>query len=156
MATISTKQIRNLTLVDRLYNLFKCSGGYNAPPELGQNVQPVIDMDLFNGTLKVDSLTTTNTSDTHTYTVPDGHKWILYASSGNRDNAGDITIGINPMATRGAGGICNFETYTAATIYRNALFNPMTMSDGDYFRVTWGAGTSGNLVSRIMYLDKDA
>jgi len=113
-------------------------------------------LDLFNGALKVYYQSSTNTTDTHIHTTPTGKKWIVFASSGNRDNAGNITIGINPIATRHALAICNFESYTAVTIYRNALFNPMTMCAGDQFQVFFDTGTSGALNSKLLVMEKDA
>jgi hypothetical protein len=143
------KNVRNLALIDRLYSLFQTEGGYKEPVQMMPTVQPVVEMDKFNKTVKVGKTITTNTTDTHSYVVPSGKRWVFSYFNLYRANA--ATAFINLII----GGVTiDFWSGTSATEWWGPMFNPVIMNTGDTIYVGFNAGTSGTLTSLVYYIEE--
>ena len=153
---MTDKNIRNLVLQTRLYNLFRTERSeYTAePPKLINSVQPVVDMHKFNQTLLYQTQSSSAASADHFYTVPVGKAWIPYFSKSYRANVGDISVQIiAPDTTTIIAGL-NLVAASAGTTYP---FNPLIrLTEGYIVAVGFAAGVSGSITSLLTYLEEDA
>jgi len=148
------KNIRNLALIDRLYQLFKTEGGYKEPPQINPGVQPVIDMQGFNRISVQQQQLTSSTTATHNFTVPANKRWIVRAWSVTRANAGTLAVKL-----LNAGGYAVTVTSLASSTDYQSTTLPnwpdVILNATDYISFIHGAGTSGNISSQIWYEEMD-
>ena len=139
------KNIRNLALIDRLYNLFKTEGGYKEPPQLESSIQPVVDIHKFNQLTIAQKTTGTTTSRTDTYTVPAGYRWILKTYSAYRSVAGSLDLAI----TKAGVSIYIASNATLATwLFGNGY--EIVLDAGDSISFTFGASAASAIESYII------
>jgi len=146
MAYGEVKNIRRLSLIDRLYNLFQTEGGFKEPPQLSGFVQPVVDMHQFNRICTISVISDTNTTITQNHTVPDGEKWLISSVWFTRTNAGtgQLSCVVDTVEHRLA-DITSTDSYVHLATY------PLQLDEGQSIRVYFGAGTSGTLKSQVVY-----
>jgi len=152
----SPKQIRNLSLIDRLYNLLKTEGGQRSPPTLSQEVVPTIDLHRFNSQSKIWSQTQTAAAYGFEFIVPEGKKWIVHMASIDRENAAATNLEIwdptwSDVMVVGTSGVIDEYTWTVA------MFSQvMELNEGWIVLVDATSGTSGQLDAALMYTEIDA
>jgi len=149
------KNIRNLKLIDRLYNLFKTEGGSDVPPQLFRNVQPIVDMQQFNKTTIMDTetLSAKTTAEVIDLAVPTGKKWIVsvvnVATSGTRDMNVKIFDPAKGQSVRVA------YTASATDVLSWTPLGGLELTEGFIIEGTYGTGSAANYYLVLLYIEQD-
>jgi len=150
---MTSKDIRNLPLMTRLYNLFRTERSeFGASiPQLLNDVQPTVDIHKLNQLTKYSNLQTTATTATHDFIVPLGKVWHIVFCYGIRANTGaNVVTILDPAA--GFGGTLAV-TSAVDILYDKAPI--LRLTEGWILRMDYAAGTSGLINSTIVYLEED-
>jgi hypothetical protein len=150
------KNIRNLGLFSRLYNLLQTERSElnSTPPRLGEILHPVIDVHKFNQKTQFDTSLSTATSGTHTYTVPTGKAWTLLGADSNRANAGSIGLLVGSDIDVENISVTLKEELNVTTA-QFSDFTPIRLTERMRVMIYYGTGTSGTLQDWIVYLEED-
>jgi len=145
------KNIRNLGLTTRLYNLLQTErSGPVGTPQLLDDVQPVIDMHRFNGITKTQATTETDTQALHAYVVPLGKAWTLYTATGYRTEAAGISVYVLVGAVA-----ASFSLGAAGDTAKVVDMMQIRLTENTEVQIEFDTGVSGDMTSEILYVEED-
>jgi hypothetical protein len=118
---------------------------------LSDAIIPVVDVDFILAQTKAQQVSSTATTRTDVYTVPQGKFWKVKSVSMNRANTGalDVYCGIDSAAN------CHIAA-TATSTLTAVLINDLKLKGGDTISLNAQSGTSGTIILSITYEEYDA
>lgn len=148
------KKINRVRVIQRLTDRYQLTQlGTDTIFTLNESVQPVTLVDELLATPRGQKTSGSASSRTDTYTVPQGKVWIMKNMYMERSNGQSMRTDV---VIDGVSYGVDEDPSATATRYSYPFPANFKVKAGDSVNAVFGSGTSGNMISHILYEELDS